>query len=209
MDYVTLVEDRIGDGRRFLKQFVADGNSVLGAFWVRTAEEGLWFLYVVTASYDDVGPAAAYRAVHASLRKLGDAGASGFDIKVVGSRNPIARDALTMLPGTRSRLNTKEDGYTLGSLRVEQSIVYPAELFTVAQPKTMTSEAVGLEVLRLLNRGPGTWPSSRIALTDGTSFDGVPFALQLGSQQALVVQFIADGEAAPRIVRLDEIAAIS
>ena len=59
-----------------------------------------------------------------------------------------------------------------------------------------------------MNRGPGSQQPSRIALKDGITFNGVPFSLQFGSQNALVVQFIADGEAAPRVVGLDEIASI-
>src|SRR5215210_5979645 len=68
VDQSTLVEAQIDDGRRFVERFAADGNPVQAAFWVKTAEEGLWFLYVVTELIDHVGPAAAYRAVHASLR---------------------------------------------------------------------------------------------------------------------------------------------
>ena len=72
MDQSTLVENQIDDGRRFVERFAADGTFVRAAFWVKTAEEGLWFLYVATDIVDRDGPAAAYRAVHASLRKLGD-----------------------------------------------------------------------------------------------------------------------------------------
>ena len=43
---------------------------------------------------------------------------------------------------------------------------------------------------------------------DGTAFNGVPFSIELGTQRAMVVRFIEDGEAAPRVVRLDEIASI-
>ena len=46
-------------------------------------------------------------------------------------------------------------------------------------------------------------------MTDGQAFNGVPFSLQFGGQDALVVQFIADGEALPRVVRLDEIASVA
>src|SRR6266851_4590605 len=69
VDQGTLVEEQIGDGRRFVERFAADGNPVQAAFWVKTAEEGIWFLYVAAEIYDREGPAAAYRAVEASLRK--------------------------------------------------------------------------------------------------------------------------------------------
>jgi len=72
VDQSTLVENQIDDGRRFVERFAADGNPVLAAFWVKTAEEGIWFLYVVTDIVDREGPASAYRAVQASLRQLGE-----------------------------------------------------------------------------------------------------------------------------------------
>jgi hypothetical protein len=59
VDQSTLVEDQIDDGRRFVERFAADGHSVQAAFWVKTAEEGLWFLYVATDLVDREGPAAA------------------------------------------------------------------------------------------------------------------------------------------------------
>src|SRR5437660_12395963 len=94
VDQGTLVEERIANGRRFIERFAADGNPVQAAFWVKTAEDGLWFLYVAAELVDRVGPAAAYRAVHASLRKLGDPWLSSSEIKVVSPSNPIARDVL-------------------------------------------------------------------------------------------------------------------
>jgi hypothetical protein len=72
----------------------------------------------------------------------------------------------------------------------------------------MTTEDIGREILRLMNRGPGILQPSRVTLKDGTAFNGVPFSLQLGSQTPLVVQFIEDEKLAPRVVQLDEIAAI-
>jgi len=59
-----------------------------------------------------------------------------------------------------------------------------------------------------MNRGPGVLESSRITLRDNTTFNGVPISFSLGSQNAVVVSFIADGGHAPRVERLDEIASV-
>ena len=72
----------------------------------------------------------------------------------------------------------------------------------------MTTEDIGREIFRLMNQSSGILQPSRVSLKDGTSFNGVPFSLEVGDHQAMVVRFIADGEAAPRVVRLDEIASI-
>ena len=208
MDQSTLVGDQIDDGRRFVERFAADGNPVQAALWVKTAEEGLWFLYVVTDLYDREGPSAAYRAVHASLEKLGECWVSSSEIKVISPSTPIAKEVLAVMSRNPGRLATRFRGETLGSLAVEQTYIYPAHLFTFTQPNPMTTEDMSREILRLMIRGAGNLQPSRVALKDGTSFDGVPFSLELGTQKALVVQFIADREAAPRVVRLDEIASI-
>lgn len=109
MDQGTLVENQIDDGRRFIERFAADGSEVQAAFWVKTAEEGLWFLYVVTELVDREGPAASYRAVHASLRKLGEPRVSSSLIKVVSPMNPIAKDVLLIMARIR-------DGWPLDSV---------------------------------------------------------------------------------------------
>jgi hypothetical protein len=207
VDQGTLVEEQIHDGRRFVERFAADGNPVQAAFWVKTAEEGIWFLYVATELFDRDGPAVAYRAVEASLQKLGPSGLSGSAIKVIGPHNPIAKDVLAIMGRHPGRLATGST--TLGSLPVEQTIIYPSRSFTFTQPNPMTAEEIGREILRLMNRGSESLQPSRVTLKDDTAFNGVPFALELGTQRTMVVRFIAEGESAPRVVRLDEIASIS
>ncbi len=202
-----MVEIPIDDGRRLVERFAADGNQVLAAFWAKSAEEEHWFLYVVAEIYAREGPAVAYRAVEESLRKLGTTAVSGSEIKLIGPNNPIAKDVLAIMARRPGRLATGST--TLGSLDVEQAIIYPSRTFTFTQANPMTSEEIGQEILRLMNRGPGILQPSRVTLKDGTTFNGVPFALEVGTQRTMVVRFIADGETAPRVVRLDEIASMS
>ena len=208
MDQSTLVDDQINDGRRFIERFAADGNPVEAAFWVKTAEDGIWFMYVVTELIDRLGPAAAYRAVHAAMQKLGESWVSSSEIKVIGLNNPIAKDVLAVMARHPGRLATRFGGKTLGSTAFEQTFLYPPNFFTFTQATPMTTEDIGREILRLMNRGPGILQPSRVTLKDGTAFNGVPFSLELGTQRAMVVRFVADGEVAPKVVRLDEIASI-
>ncbi len=209
MDQSTLVEDQIDDGRRFVERFAADGNPVRAAFWVKTAEEGLWFLYVATEIVDRVGPAAAYRAVHAALRKIDECWVSSSEIKVISPKNPVAQDVLAVMARHPGRLATRFGGQTLGSVAVEQTYIYAPHVFTFSQTNPMTHEDVGREILRLMNRGPGILQPSHVTLKDGTALNGVPFSLELGTQRAMMVRFVADGETDPRVVRLEEIDSIS
>jgi hypothetical protein len=57
--------------------------------------------------------------------------------------------------------------------------------------------------------GAGIIQSARVSLKDGTGFNWVPFSLAVGPHRTMEVRFITDGEAAPRVVRLDEIASIT
>lgn len=207
MDQGTLVDEQIGDGRRFVERFAADGNVVDAAFWVKTAEDGIWFLYVATPLYDRAGPAAAYRAVDASPGKLGKSSLAGSEIKIISPNNPIARDVLAIM---RHRPMPMATGTTtLGGVAVEKVLLYPPRLFAFTQANPMTTEEIGREILRLMNRGPVSVQPSHVILKDCTTFNGLPFSLQLGAQNAMIVQFIADGEVVPRVLRLDEITAIT
>jgi hypothetical protein len=207
MDQSTLVEDQIDDGRRFVEQFVMDGNTVRIAFWVKT-DDGLWFLYVVADGLDSQGPAKIYRSVHESLRKVNDLSISSSEIKVVSPNNPVAKEILALASRFPNKSATRYPGNSLRTMEAEQIYVYPSRLFTFSNANTMTKEDVEREILRLMNRSAGTLKASRVNLKDGTTFNGVPFSFQIGNQNALVVQFIADQETIPRVVFLDEIASI-
>ena len=60
-----------------------------------------------------------------------------------------------------------------------------------------------------MNRGLGILQRSRVTLKDGTSFEGIPFSIRMGSHRAMVVQFTDNAEPFPRVVDVDEIASLS
>lgn len=208
MDQSTLVGNQVEDGRRFVERFAVDGNPVHAAFWVKNADDDLWFLYLATPIVDRDGQPAAYRNVRASLQKLNDTWITSSEIKVVGENNPIVKDVLAIMARRPDRKGTRIGNAVLGSIAVDQGYIYPTHVFTVHQANAMTSEDVGREILRLMNLGAGVAPPADVTLNDGTHFSGVPFALNYDSQRAVVASFIVDGEAAPRVVRLDQISSI-
>jgi hypothetical protein len=149
-----------------------------------------------------------YRAVHDSLRRLGESWISSSQIKVIGPGHPIAQEILAVMRRHPGRSATRFGGDRLGSVTIDHAYIYPAQFFSMTRPNQMSIEEIGREIIRLMNRGPAILTPSRVTLKDGTGFDGVPISLQYGSQNTLVVQFIADQEAAPRVYRIDEIASI-
>jgi hypothetical protein len=206
VDQGTLVGEQLNDGRRFVERFAADGNAVKAAFWVQTEEDGLWFLYVAADVYDRMGPAGSYRAVRDALAKLDKCSISGSDIKIISLGNPIAKDAIAL--SERHPEGIAAGVRSLGSLAVQQTIVYPSRFFTFTQSDPMTSEEIGKELLRLMNRGPGVLHPSVVTLKDGTAFTGLPFSLELGNG-SMTVRFIEHGVTTPRVVPMDEIASVA
>jgi hypothetical protein len=202
VDQSTLVEVPIDEGRRFLARFAADGNPVQAAFWAKTAEEGLWFLYVVSALYDSVGPAAAYRAVHASFQKLGKSSISTSEIKVIGPSNPIAKDVLAFMSRYPGRYMS--GSATFGSTDLEQVFIYPAHAFTFTQANPMNPEEIGQELIRLMRSPTPKW--SQVTLTDGSFFRGVPSSVERGPDNATMVRFCVDEAVRP--IALERIASI-
>jgi hypothetical protein len=204
MDQSTLVGEKIDAGRRFIERFVADGNPVLAAFWAKL-EDSVWFLYVATELADTEGPAGSYRAVNASLAKGAESEIGGSEIKIVSPNKPIVKKVLAAMARYPGR-STVRLGDSSG---VEQVYIYPHDLFSLTTATRMTAEDVGRALLRLMDRGAGNVHPSRIALKDGSTFRGVPFSVEVGVQQAMVVRFLAEGESAPRVVPLNNIASVN
>jgi len=208
MDTIALVEFQIDAGQRLIVQLIRDGFRVEAALWVKTAEEGIWFLYIASPIVEETGLPAAYRVLQSSLQRLQGIPLSLSDIKLVGRDNPITRDVQAILARFHGAIATRLSGKQLGDVSVEEAYLYPAYLFSVQGAGPMTQDEVLGELFRLMNRGTGSVPASRITLRNGTTFTGVPFSIQSCSHRPMVIQFVAEGELAPRALGIDEIASI-
>ena len=208
MDTNALVEFQIDAGQRLIVQLTRDGFRVEAAFWVKTEEEGIWFLYIASPIVEETGLAGAYRVLQLSLQRLQGIPLSLSDIKLIGRDNPITRDVLATLARFHGAIATRLSGKQLGGVSVEEAYIYPAYLFSAQGAGPMTQDEVLGELFRLMNRGPGSVPASRITLKNGTTFTGVPFSIQSDSHRPMIIQFVAEGELAPRVLGIDEIASI-
>ncbi len=122
MDTATLVNEQVDEGARFVEDLKKSGFDVDVAFWVLTSEEGLWFLYIASPVVDREGLAAAYRRVNSEVSKCPLRWISRSDIKLIGSQNPIAVDAIDY---QRSKLPARYGGRKLGNMIVEEAYIYP------------------------------------------------------------------------------------
>ena len=131
MATVALVGHQIDDGLRLKEELVADGGSVTLAFWAKSAEDGQWFLYIATDSLERDGPAAAYRAVYDTVRKLGNIRVGMSEIKLVAPNSPIVKNILSALARHPGPLPVQFTGEMLGDSSVEEVYVYPRNVTKV------------------------------------------------------------------------------
>lgn len=203
--------EQIDSGQRFIERFVADGNSVRAAFWAKSPDDEGWTLFVAMDVVDSDGPAVAYRAVLKTLSKIEGSWVSKFDVKVIGSADAIAKDVLAIVAKypNAGPSGTWSGRTALGRMAIDGVYIYPEQFLKPSKPNPMTREVVGREIVRLMDRSPGVLQPSRVTLKDATSFLGVPFALEIGSQRKVQVKFVEERQAVPRVVPLDDIAAIT
>jgi len=122
MDPTTLVNEQIDESKLLVDHLRQSGFDVTAAFWVLTSDDGRWLLYIASNVVDTVGLAAAFRRVYSELNRIQVRWISRSDIKLVGSHNPIANDAITYRSDT---LATRYGGRQLGKMFVEEAYIYP------------------------------------------------------------------------------------
>jgi hypothetical protein len=125
VDQGSLVEMQIDDGAKIVEKLRDGGFDVTAAWWMKTSEEGQWFLYVASRKVDEIGIAAAYRVAHSLIRALGQLWVDRFEVKLVGPENPITRDVLAILNRFRDRLATRYGGKKLGNVSIDGAYLYP------------------------------------------------------------------------------------
>ena len=125
MAQTTLVDKQIDDGQTLASLLAESGFDVTAAFWLKTSEEGLWFLYIASRFIDDEGLAAGYRRLNAEMRAMPDLWVSPFEIKLIGARNPIAQDVLNVLGRHAAAIPTRYQGARLGGVSIDEAYLYP------------------------------------------------------------------------------------
>lgn len=170
-----LVDEQIENGRDLIAELVEDGFDVTVAFWARTSEEGLWFLYIGSTSVGVHSLGEAYRRAYACLRRLTNTWIALSEIKLVHATNPIAQEAIVIrdkFPG--GRLPTRIGGKRLGNLSIEEAYIYPR-----ASGQMTTSEVLQT-VIGLMNRTGAVQPSI-VTFSDGSKIQAIPAGINMNS----------------------------
>jgi hypothetical protein len=183
MDTELLVENQIDDGWKLIAEIIRSGFDVTVAFWVRTSEEGLWFLYIASNSVDPERIGDAYRTVYACLSRIPGSKIQISEIKLISASNPIARDALSARNRYPGRLPTRYHGNRLGSIAIEEAYIYPQ----IAG--TMTPHEVLQTITSLMSRS-GLVQPALVTLSDGTTFRAIPVNVQVGTSGGIHIGFL-------------------
>jgi hypothetical protein len=206
MDTYEVVDFQIDSGHRLITRLVQDWFEVTAAFWMRTAEEGYWSLYIATPLVEQKGLAEAYGLLQASIQQLQGIPLSLSDVKLVGVENPITKDVLRILSRQPGRLPTRYGGRQLGNITVEGAYIYPDYLYRAQEVRQMSARDVMQKVLELMNR-TGILESSTVTLTNGMTLRAVPIGLEL-LNNVISVKFIVDHLPSPQTYPVSEIAEI-
>lgn len=125
MDTELLVDNRIEDGQKLVAELVLAGFDVSVAFWGKTSEEGLWFLYIGSTSVEPSKIGDAYRTLYACLSKIPDPSMGMSEVKLIEATNPIAKDAMAARDRQPGRLPVRFQGRRLGNLSIDEAHIYP------------------------------------------------------------------------------------
>jgi len=146
----TLVENQISDGQTLLTRLAGAGFDVTAACWVKTSEEGRWFLYIVSKAVDERGPAAAYREAYGVLQSMDSPWISMSEVKLISPQNPIAQDVLEIQRHHPGRTPTRTRRSQLGNVAIDEAYIYPPRIRQQHGPLALGKRKLKTAVEQLL-----------------------------------------------------------
>lgn len=186
MDTGQLVEQKVNEARRLLKEIERGGVAVPVAFWAKTGD-GKWHLYIASPAVDALGLAAAYRAVFEALdRLLKPTTITPADVKLLRSSDPMAQDALEIQRRHQGPGPIGYSGYRLGETPIDLAYIYPPSPYDLT-PSDVLARVVAL----MMQRQPGQpVPPSRVTLRDSSTRQGLPKGFEMNSGGQMVIKFL-------------------
>lgn len=119
-----LVIEQIDAGDDFVRDF-NDYVSVSVACWVNPAESDNLFLYIASDDIDDSNIDVAYGEVLRRLSGKRSQWLDPFQIKLVNSSDPIARDAIQIRDRYPAKIRMRYQGSSIGGMSIDGAYIYP------------------------------------------------------------------------------------
>ena len=142
MDRTELVVEQCDEGERLVEQLQTDEFNIEAAAWIKTSDDGQWFLYLASKMVDEKGLAAAYRVVQAAIRQMSRRYLDPFDVKLVSASHPLVSDVQKIYERFPARIQTQFGGAQLGGMSIVEALIYPPSLPT-KQKKRLVSQRPG------------------------------------------------------------------
>jgi hypothetical protein len=137
VDTEILVESRIVDGQKLIRELSRSGFEVSVAFWVRLSESEVWILYIGSRSVSPDKPGEEYATLYTCLNRIPEVSIGLSEIYVIPFSDPIARAAIAIRDCNRKRNPARYEGKRLGNLDIEEAWIYPEPLpWSVRQDPT-------------------------------------------------------------------------
>jgi hypothetical protein len=120
-----LKSEQIDGAAKFLGEFHKT-FPILIAFWLKDSAEGEWHLYVASDHITDDDLGAAYGEVVRITGQLQDPCFNPFQVKIVGTDDPVATVALDLQRRYPAKIATRLHGKTLDGVSVAEMYIYPS-----------------------------------------------------------------------------------
>jgi hypothetical protein len=128
MDKTTLVGDTVNEGQRILEQLARTNFQISAALWVKDAEKGEWYLYIVSPAVENTSREEGYTQLHAAIRTLPELlWMDRWQVRLIGPSSPIGRDILAVFNGPHGPKGAPRRwrGTRLGNMEIEGAYLYP------------------------------------------------------------------------------------
>jgi len=133
MDQGPLVTEQIDAGAKFLREF-QKYVPVQSAFWLKDNNYGRWNLYVVSDQINDDNFDVAYGEVGRIGAALKDPWFDIFQVKVLGTDEPLAKGLREQRRRYPGRNMLRLDGQMLGGVEVDEVRFYPSPVVAAGMP---------------------------------------------------------------------------
>jgi hypothetical protein len=135
VDTITLVEELIDDGKKFIDRLVQHKISVVAACWVKPVDEDRWTLCIATPLVDEQGALRAYGEVYRVLRNVSPTFITDSDVKLVGVEEQITKDLLDIRRRCSERALKRYRGPSIGNISVEEAYIYTLDSHEEVWPR--------------------------------------------------------------------------
>jgi hypothetical protein len=127
MDQSPLVMEEINAGAEIVRQF-ENYEPVKVAFWLKASDDDHRYLFIASDKIDDTNFDIAYGEVLRLSKKLQSIYLDPFRIKLINTKDPLAKAAVDIHQRFRSQLATRFGGKSFGGISVDEVYIYPSTL---------------------------------------------------------------------------------